>query len=74
VTLKESDGTTTINYRYEVGIGGKVASVGGRLLDGAARFLIGQFFAALAKQANGDTGVTGSGFLARLLAKLQGRA
>ena len=34
-------------------IGGKVASVGGRLLDGAARFVIGQFFAALARHAGG---------------------
>ena len=53
VTLEEADGTTTIHYRYEAGIGGKVASVGGRLLDGAARFIIGQFFAALAAQAGG---------------------
>jgi 2-furoyl-CoA dehydrogenase large subunit len=74
VTLEEGDGTTTINYRYEAGIGGKVASVGGRLLDGAARFLISQFFAALAKQASGDTGVTSSGFFVRLLTKLRRRA
>jgi 2-furoyl-CoA dehydrogenase large subunit len=74
VTLEETNGTTTIRYRYEAGIGGKVASVGGRLLDGAARFLIGQFFAALAKQASGDaTGPAGSGFLARLLGRLRGR-
>jgi 2-furoyl-CoA dehydrogenase large subunit len=74
VTLKEADGTTTIRYRYEAGIGGKVASVGGRLLDGAARFLISQFFAALAKQVSGDTDVTSGGFFARLLATLRARA
>jgi 2-furoyl-CoA dehydrogenase large subunit len=74
VTLEESDGTTTINYRYEAGIGGKVASIGGRLLDGAARFLISQFFAALAKQASGEAGSTSGGFLARLVAKFRGRA
>jgi 2-furoyl-CoA dehydrogenase large subunit len=74
VTLEESDGTTTINYRYEAGIGGKVASVGGRLLDGAARFLISQFFVALGKQASGDTSVTSSGFFVRLLTKLRRRA
>ena len=74
VTLKEADGTTTIRYRYEAGIGGKVASVGGRLLDGAARFLISQFFAALAKQVSGDTDMTSSGFFARLLATLRARA
>ncbi len=38
---------------YTAEIGGKVASIGGRLLDGAARVIIGQFFAALARQAGG---------------------
>jgi 2-furoyl-CoA dehydrogenase large subunit len=67
VTLDEADGTTTIHYRYEAGIGGKVASVGGRLLDGAARFIIGQFFAALAAQAGGPA--AGSpGLFARMFA------
>jgi len=42
-----------IAYRYEAAIGGKVASIGGRLLDGAARVIIRQFFAALAAQAAG---------------------
>jgi 2-furoyl-CoA dehydrogenase large subunit len=75
VTLEETNATTTIRYRYEAGIGGKVASVGGRLLDGAARFLIGQFFAALAKQTSGDaTGPAASGFFARLFGRLRGRA
>ncbi|MBV8851643.1 MAG: hypothetical protein JOZ16_18875, partial [Methylobacteriaceae bacterium] len=75
VTLEEADGITTIGYRYEAGIGGKVASVGGRLLDGTARFLIAQFFAALARQAGGGlTEASGSGFFPRLLARLRGRA
>ena len=44
---------TTVSYRYEAEISGKIASIGGRLLDGAARVVIGQFFAALAEQAGG---------------------
>ena len=44
--------------------GGKVASVGGRLLDGAAKVIIGQFFAALARKAGGGT--TAEGGLADL--------
>lgn len=54
VTLRE-DGPdrTVIAYRYEAAIGGKVASIGGRLLDGATRVIIGQFFQALAAQAGG---------------------
>src|SRR5580693_392125 len=54
ITLRPtSNGGTTIHYVYEAGIGGKVASIGGRLLDGAARVIIGQFFAALARKAGG---------------------
>ena len=56
ITLRPtSNGGTTIHYVYEAGIGGKVASIGGRLLDGAARVIIGQFFAALARQAGGGS-------------------
>ena len=47
---------------------GKVAAVGGRMLDGAARFLIGQFFEALIRQAGG--GAPGEGWWRRLLRAL----
>jgi 2-furoyl-CoA dehydrogenase large subunit len=64
VTLTEQiPGRAVIAYRYEAAIGGKVASIGGRLLDGAARAIIGQFFAALAARASGRR----PGVLARLL-------
>jgi len=54
VTLREeTPGRTIITYRYEAAIGGKIASIGGRLLDGATRAVIAQFFAALAAQAGG---------------------
>ena len=46
-------GGTAIRYVYEAAIGGKVASIGSRLLDGATRVIIGQFFAALAREAGG---------------------
>src|SRR6202011_92656 len=52
--IPTENGGTTIRYVYEAAIGGKVASIGGRLLDGAARVIIGQFFAALARKAGGD--------------------
>jgi 2-furoyl-CoA dehydrogenase large subunit len=64
VTLSETaPGHTMIAYRYEAAIGGKVASIGGRLLDGAARVIIGQFFQALAAEAGGHRPV---GLWARL--------
>ena len=53
---------TVVTYQYEAAIGGKVASVGGRLLDGAAKLVIAQFFTALAAHAGGGrqrTGVIG---------------
>ncbi len=50
---RAADGGTRVTYDYEAAIGGKVASIGGRLLDGAAKMVIRQFFAALARQAGG---------------------
>ncbi|MEH2516320.1 2-furoyl-CoA dehydrogenase large subunit [Bradyrhizobium sp. AZCC 1610] len=55
ITLEPDDkGGTRLQYAYEAAIGGKVASIGGRLLDGATRVIIGQFFAALARKAGGE--------------------
>lgn len=71
VTLvEEGPATTLIRYRYEAAIGGKVASVGGRLLDGAARVVIGQFFQALARHAGGDAAAQ-AGFFRRLLDRIR---
>jgi 2-furoyl-CoA dehydrogenase large subunit len=63
------DGGTEIGYAYTARIGGKVAAVGGRLLDGAASLVIGQFFKALGRRASGKP----PGLLARLRLWLGGR-
>ena len=63
---------TVVTYRYEAAIGGKVASVGGRLLDGAAKLIIGKFFSALAAHAGG--GKQRSGVIGRLLRLLRRKA
>lgn len=66
VTLTpDGSGGTEVAYVYEAFVGGKVASIGGRLLDGAAKVIIGQFFAALARRAGGAA--PRPGLLARLL-------
>jgi 2-furoyl-CoA dehydrogenase large subunit len=39
---------TRLRYRYDARVGGKVAAVGARMLDGASRLILNQFFAALA--------------------------
>jgi 2-furoyl-CoA dehydrogenase large subunit len=64
----DAAGGTVVGYSYTAAVGGKVAAVGGRLLDGASRVIIGQFFAALARKAGGGAAVPG--LLARLLALL----
>jgi 2-furoyl-CoA dehydrogenase large subunit len=58
-----ADGGTTLSYEYDAEIGGKVASIGGRLLDGAAKMVIRQFFTALARRTGG---APKRGFFARL--------
>jgi 2-furoyl-CoA dehydrogenase large subunit len=61
----DQNGGTILDYEYDAAIGGKVASIGGRLLDGAARAIIGQFFAALARHAGGG-GQSRDGFFSKL--------
>ena len=70
VTFARDGDGTLVSYRYQVAVGGKVASIGGRLLDGAAKAIIGQFFAALARRAGGAK----PGLLTRLIALLRGRS
>ncbi len=53
VTLTEEDGGTRVTYEYTVEINGKVAAVGGRMLDGASRALVKQFFNRLVAQVEG---------------------
>lgn len=50
LTLSEQDGKTSVRYEGEVRVGGMIASVGQRLLGGAARMVIGQFFQNLDRE------------------------
>ena len=51
--LTAREGGCAIAYTYEARVNGKVAAVGARLLDGAGRAIVAQFFAALARRAGG---------------------
>jgi 2-furoyl-CoA dehydrogenase large subunit len=62
-------GGTRLTYHYEARIGGKVATIGDRMLDAATRLVIRQFFASLARRAAGAR----PGILARLDAALRRR-
>jgi 2-furoyl-CoA dehydrogenase large subunit len=44
LTLASQDGHCRIDYRYDIHLSGRVAMIGGRMLDGAARHLINEFF------------------------------
>ena len=68
VRLAEVDGGCEVTYDYGLTISGKVAAVGGRMLDGAARVLIGQFFEGLVAELGG--GAVKLSWLRRILRAL----
>jgi 2-furoyl-CoA dehydrogenase large subunit len=49
---------TRLHYDYEAQVGGKVAAVGSRMLDGAARVVLSELFAAIGRQAIGAAPLT----------------
>lgn len=53
VTLTATPGGTRLRYDYRAQVGGKVAMVGSRMLEGAARIIVGQLFESLGRQAGG---------------------
>lgn len=69
ITLDRTPEGTTVRYHYDVEVGGKVAAIGGRMLDGASRMLINQVFDRLIARAGGS-GAHGSHFLTRILRML----
>jgi carbon monoxide dehydrogenase subunit G len=48
VTLAEDGDGTLLTYKVEANVGGKLAQIGSRLIDGAARKMAGEFFAKFA--------------------------
>ena len=53
VALTEKDGGTLLSYEVEAQIGGKLAQLGQRLINGAAKKLADEFFANFAKAVQG---------------------
>ena len=47
IDLTEKNDQTVLSYSGDVQIGGPLASVGQRMIDGAAKMMIGQFFTAM---------------------------
>ena len=53
VALSDKDGGTLLSYDVEAQIGGKLAQLGQRLINGAAKKLADEFFANFAKAVQG---------------------
>jgi 2-furoyl-CoA dehydrogenase large subunit len=68
LTLASQDGQCRIDYRYDIHLSGRVAMIGGRMLDGAARHLINEFFRRFSVSLGGaeDFGVSAFPWHARL--------
>ncbi|TDI62987.1 MAG: xanthine dehydrogenase family protein molybdopterin-binding subunit [Alphaproteobacteria bacterium] len=54
VRLTQEENGTRIDYTYSVEVSGKVAAIGGRMLDGASQVLINQFFKRLIVRLGGE--------------------
>ncbi len=52
--LEEVDGKTIVKYAGDAQIGGTLASVGQRMIQGAAKMMAAQFFAAVEAEAKRD--------------------
>ena len=54
VALADKDGGTALTYNVEAQIGGKLAQLGQRLVNGSAKKLADEFFANFAKAVQGE--------------------
>lgn len=59
VSLREDGGATELSYAARAQVGGKLAQVGSRLIDGVARKISDDFFAAFHRQFGGGEGGAG---------------
>jgi 2-furoyl-CoA dehydrogenase large subunit len=53
IRLEEAGSGTRLSYDYSAAVSGKVAAVGGRMLEGAAKIVLRQLFEQLGRQAGG---------------------
>jgi uncharacterized protein len=55
IDLEERDGVTVVTYKGDVQVGGTIASVGQRMIQGAARMMATQFFTAIEAEAKTES-------------------
>jgi 2-furoyl-CoA dehydrogenase large subunit len=68
VTLESSGSGTLLRYDYTAEVSGKVAAVGSRMLEGAAKIVLNQLFEQLGREASGSAASASVGLWKRLLA------
>ncbi len=67
VRLEATTTGTCLSYDYQAQVGGKVAMVGSRMLEGAAKIIVAQLFESLGRQAAGGNAAPSKvGLLARI--------
>lgn len=71
VRLEPTAGGTRLHYDYGARVGGKVAMVGSRMLESAARVIVAQLFESLGRQAAGEAAASAR-WWRRLLQRLRG--
>lgn len=54
--LEERDGATLVSYKGDVQVGGTIAGVGQRMIQGAAKMMASQFFTAVEAEAKAGAG------------------
>jgi carbon monoxide dehydrogenase subunit G len=57
VTLTPFDGGTLLSYEVEANVGGKLAQLGSRIIDGFAKKMADEFFARFQMAVEGEDGV-----------------
>ena len=70
VELEPAANGTRLSYDYEAEVSGKVAAVGGRMLEGAAKIVLRQLFEQLVRQAAGGAPIAQESWWRRLLRRL----
>ena len=53
--LEERDGLAVVNYKGDVQVGGTIAGVGQRMIQGAAKMMASQFFTAIEAEAQTES-------------------
>ena len=55
ITLTPREGGATLHYDYRADVSGKVAAIGGRMVDSAAKYVLKQLFEKLGQVATGES-------------------